>query len=566
MRPDLGHTVRAQRLSLLAAALVVGFLGLFLRSFELQVVQAEDLRAKQRRQSARQIRLPALRGDIVDREGVLLATTVIRYEILAENAKLTTPERKRIVREVSRITHERREKLMARLRSDKPLVQLAYGVSESQVKDLHRADLPHLSYEPRLQRSYPSRGIGGNTLAGAFIGFAGVDGRALSGIELAYDAALTGNAVTLQIQKDGRGRRILRSFSPARERQGETLRLTLDSRLQFEAERALAAALEQSGARTGSLIALDPRNGDVLAAAEAPGFDQNHFWRESDERFRAHIFQDGFEPGSTLKPFVVATALELGAITKDEKFDCGRGRLRVKDRVIRDTQPHDHLNAADALRVSSNICLARIAERLGSESLVSGLRALGFGRRTRSPFPGETQGVLHDLRNSQDVERANLAFGQGMQASPLQLALAGAALARGGRRIQPRLVLEIGDDPAATGETRTQILSPDTAASVLEMLREVVENGTGRAAALDHFSVAGKTGTAQKIVNGAYSHDAFVTSFLGITPVEDPRLVVVVVLDEPSRNKSGGTSAAPAFKQFAETALMELEVVARVDP
>jgi len=566
LRPDLGHDVRAQRLGVLGFFVVLCFGLLGVRSFQLQVLDADSLRDKQRRQTAQKIDLPAIRGDIVDREGVLLATTVVRYDLNVSTSDLGAADRKRIAETVSRITGEPYARLRARLRRPDPVVLLAYGISEGQVEALHREALPHVSFSSRMLRSYPTRSVHGDTLAAAFVGFAGMDENALSGIELAFNEELHGNPITLQIQRDGRRRRILERFSPPRARQGKTLRLTIDARLQFEAERVLARTLERTQAQTASLIALDPRNGDVLAVAEAPGYDQNHFWREDAARFRARGIQDGFEPGSVIKPFVVATALDRHAISEEDRFDCGNGRLRVKDRVIRDLDPHDSLDAAGALRFSSNICLTRIGERLGSHSLVAGLRHLGFGQRTTSAFPGEAEGMLRDLDENQAVERANLSFGQGMRASALQLGLAAATLAQGGRRIQPRMVLSLGDDVRPTGATQERVLSPETATRVLEMLRGVVDGGTGKNAAMEHYTVGGKTGTAQKVVDGKYSHKHLITSFWGIVPLEDPRLVVVVVLDEPHQDQSGGASAAPAFREFAEAALVKLEVVARAAP
>jgi cell division protein FtsI (penicillin-binding protein 3) len=413
-------------------------------------------------------------------------------------------------------------------------------------------EITGVSLHPERKRFYPNR-----ALAAAFLGFAGRDGGGLSGVELLYDRALEGNASELPALRDALGKNLLDRGAPGATR-GASVELTLDSLLQHRAEVAIERARRETQARHATLLALEPRTGDVLAVAESPAFDPNRFWRENPSHFRARAFSDAFEPGSTLKPFTIGIALETGAIDGGEGIYCEKGRYRYYDREIRDAAPHDWLTVSEVLGYSSNIGAAKIGERVGPLRMVEGLRALGFGERTRSGFPGEATGQLRPLSSSQPVELANLSFGQGITVTAIQLAVAGATLANEGVRVRPRLARAIEtrrgreELPVAAPE---RVLSPQTARAVVAMMQGAVSFGTAKRAALEGQKVAGKTGTAQKVIHGTYSSDRFVASFLGILPADRPRLVVVVVLDEPEGMHTGGAVAAPVFREIAGFAL-----------
>ena len=340
--------------------------------------------------------------------------------------------------------------------------------------------------------------------------------------------------------------------SGAEGRTGQPIQLALDVRLQHFAESALAEALRKTGARHATLVALDPMTGEILALAEAPGFDPNRFWLEDSSLYRARAFVDGFEPGSTLKPFSVALALDAGAVRPSDVFDCEGGRYKIGRRTIRDFHPHDLLTVSQIVSVSSNIGAAKIAERLGTRRLVDGMRRFGFGDVPGSGFPGEIAGAVRDLRERQAVERANLSFGQGITVTPVQLVAAMATFANGGRRVTPRLHAV---DPREPLEPGPQVVSPRTADAVLAMLRIVVTEGTGSLAALPNAPVAGKTGTAQKVKDGGYSQKDYIASFVGIAPAVNPRFVIGVFIDEPQGAHTGGLVAAPVFREVAGYAL-----------
>lgn len=553
--------IQRRRLVVLAGLGLVGYAALVARAVQLQALDAEWLAERAARQHESRVRLGPLRGEIRDRRGILLAGSAQVESVAVSPRRIEEP--RRAATQLAGALGRPRSEIEPRLRANRSFAWIQRWVSAEQAERVRRLGLEGVHLHPERRRFYPSR-----KLAAAFLGFAGRDGEGLSGIELVYDEELRGSQREFPARRDGRGRRLLDVAGGGR-RTGGTLVLALDSRLQHHVEAALERALERTGARRASLVALDPTSGDVLAVAQAPGFDPNRFWEAQPSAFRTRALVDAFEPGSTLKPFTVAVALERGAVTPDDLFDCERGSWRVLDRRIRDSKPYAVLSVRDIVRVSSNIGAAKIANRVGSRVLVAGLRRFGFGSRPQSGFPGEAAGRVHELREAQAVERANLAFGQGITVSALQLATAAAVLANGGRRVQPRLALRIelgGERVEFPGGLRERVLSRDTARTVLAMMREVVESGTGRSAALQGYAVAGKTGTAQKVVDGRYSEERFVASFLGFVPAGSPRLVVVIVIDEPRRGQhTGGAAAAPVFREVGGFAV-ELLGLAPKDP
>ena len=546
-----------RRLLVLAGIGLCGYGLLLARAVQLQALDADWLARRAARQHETTMHLGPLRGELRDRRGVLLASSAQVDSVAASPRRIE--DRRVAARRLANALDLRTRDVYARLAPNRSFAWIKRWVTPEEARRARALGLSGVRLQPERKRFYPSR-----ELAAAYLGFAGRDGDGLAGIELAYDSSLRGSQADLPVLRDARGQRLPHVASGPVRRTGATLVLALDARLQHHAEAALARALERTGARSGAIVALSPRNGDVLAIAQVPGFDPNHFWTASPRSYRSRGVVDAFEPGSTFKPFAVAVALEAGAVTPEDLFDCEDGSWRVRDRRIRDWKPYGVLSVHDIVRLSSNIGMAKIAERVGSRELVAGLRGFGFGQRTGSGFPGESAGVLHDLEERNEVERANLAFGQGISVTALQLAAAGATLANGGTRVQPRIALRLEHGgvrkPFAT-PSGARVISKRTADTVLGMMRAVVESGTGRAAALPRHSVAGKTGTAQKVVNGRYSQELFVASFLGIVPAVDPAIVIVVMLDEPRRGMhTGGAAAAPVFREVAGFAVEQLQL------
>ncbi len=557
-----GRTARSRaaqhhrRLLVLVGLGLSGYALLLARAVQLQALDAEWLSQRAARQHNATMHLEPLRGEVLDRRGVLLASSAQVPSVTASPRRLEN--RDAAARKLARALGLQTRDVRARLDPKRSFAWIKRWVTPEEAERVRALGLPGVRLVPERKRFYPSR-----ELAAAYLGFAGRDGDGLSGVELAFDSSLRGHPEDVAVLRDARGTKLPAVTAGREGRAGATLVLALDARLQHFAEAALARALERTGARRGTIVALDPRQGDLLTIAQVPGFDPNQFWTAQPTDYRSRGLVDAFEPGSTFKPFAVAVALELGVVSPDDLFDCEHGQWRVRDRRIRDWKPYGVLSVHDIVRLSSNIGMAKVAERAGARDLVVGLRAFGFGERTGSGFPGESAGVLHDLNDSNEVERANLAFGQGVSVTALQLASAATILANKGVKVKPRIALRLeqnGRVEAFAPQRGERVVSERTARAVLAMMRDVVRDGTGRGAALPHHTVAGKTGTAQKIVNGRYSMEHFVASFVGILPADDPRLVIVVVLDEPRRGThTGGSAAAPTFRDVASFAVEQLQ-------
>jgi cell division protein FtsI (penicillin-binding protein 3) len=498
------------------------------------------------------------RGTIVDREGAALAISVGAPSVYAIPSEIKQVDR--TARQLARVLGIDARALAARLRDHPGFLFLARWVSPQRAERVSNLKLPGVDvlHEPR--RTYPHR-----ELAAQIVGFANIDGVGVRGIEQQEDDWLRGTARSLPAERDARGRLLISVGEQQWNSAGGDIALTLDAALQAEAEAALGEAIEETGARGGVVISMDPRSGDILALAEAPRFDPNRFRELEYEATRSRAFLDAAEPGSTLKAFLVAAALETQAVTAEQRFDCEDGSFRIPGKTIRDTHPHGVLSTAEILRVSSNIGATKIARVLGAHAHYEMLRRFGFGESTQSRFPDESAGVLRPWRRWTGVDHATIAFGQGVGVTPIQLAAATAALANGGDWVRPRLVAA---RRAAGGPWRPtewervrRVLRPETAAAVLAMLeRSASSEGTGRQATLRGVRVAGKTGTAQKFdpESGRYAQDRFRTWFIGAVPADDPelRMVIVTGLDEPRRpSHTAGATAAPLFARVAAAQL-----------
>jgi cell division protein FtsI (penicillin-binding protein 3) len=366
--------------------------------------------------------------------------------------------------------------------------------------------------------------------------------------------------------RDARGRKLLTNgVEDPQARQGASLTLTIDRQLQYVTEKALEKAVVESRAAAGMAVVLDPRTGELLALANAPRFNPNSPKDARPEAIRNRAVTDAFEPGSTLKAFVVATALDEKVINEDSEFDCEKGRWAVGRHVVHDTHPHGLLKPRDILQVSSNIGAAKVAQKLGRERLFAAFQRFGFGEKVGLGLPGEGKGSVPFPRA--DISLATQAFGQGLTVTAVQLAAAYGALANGGVLMKPYLVSKVVDPDGVVllenGPTAVRrVVSEKAARQVVAMLESVVEpGGTAPKARLDEYRVAGKTGTAQKVdpLAGGYS-DKRIASFVGLVPAEAPRAVILVVIDEPKTDVYGGLVAAPVFKEIAQQAMPLLGV------
>jgi len=542
------------RVRISGALLLLGFLALAGRAAHLSVV---DRRGAERgdAQTGTVLRLAPARGTILDKSGAELAVTLPAPSVYAVPREVRDPAR--TAHALARVVGLPEAKVRARLERKASFVFVKRWLTPAQAGAVSKLELAGVGLVEEPRRAYPQ-----GALAGQLVGFSNIDGEGARGVEQMEDAWLRGKAQRVAVERDARGRLLaFADYDPASSAGGDVA-LTLDAALQAEAEAALAEVVKATGAKGGLVIALDPASGDLLAVAERPGFDPGAFRTTPYGATRSRAFLDAADPGSTAKPFVVAAGLQSGVLRKDEIIDCENGSFRVPGKTVRDTHPHRGLDASGILRVSSNVGATKIAFRVGPEQHFSVLRAFGFGRSTKSRFPDESAGLLRPWQEWRPVDHATIAFGQGMAVTPIQLANAFAVLASGGESGAPRLV-KAKREPDGSWEQlpaspRERVLRADVAKSVLAMLETVVgPEGTGRRAGLRGIRVAGKTGTAQKIdPDGSYSLDRYQAWFAGAAPADQPRLVIVAMVDEPRGFiHTGGATAAPLFAKVAAAAL-----------
>jgi cell division protein FtsI (penicillin-binding protein 3) len=415
------------------------------------------------------------------------------------------------------------------------------------------------------RRFYPNRNLAANLL-----GFTGIDSDGLEGVELFYDSYLKGTPVSVNAARDARGKLLI--FDDLDDRaQGMDVVLTIDKNLQYIAEKAIGEVVKEFGAKAATAIVMDPYTGDVLAMANAPTFDPNDISKFKPHQWRNRAVTDVFEPGSTMKSFLLAAALEEGVIAPDDIFFCENGEYDVLDRTFHDSKKHAWLTARNIVRYSSNIGAIKIGEKLGKEGLYHYLKAFGFGEKTGIDLPGEARGRLRHFSKWSAVSFNTISFGQGVSATALQLTSAMSVVANGGYLMKPRVVKEIkhlggGEVKVINPIIIRRVISEDVAEMTTEILTGVTaEGGTGARAAMEGFKVAGKTGTAQKHskTKRGYEKGKYVVSFLGFVPADKPRLVILVAIDEPERGLSGGGTAAPVFKKIATESLAYLGVFAQ---
>lgn len=530
------------RINVVAAAFVLLWGGLWCRAWHLQMIEGPLLADRAKRQYIASELVTGKRGNILDRNGQALARSVECRSVYARPAEVADVARTANV--LGPLLNIPPQELYATL-SDSPrkFVWLARKVDDSTASAVRKAALPGIGLSKEYDRVYPFK-----QMAGQLLGFVGMDDRGLEGVERALDSRLAGVPIRQTVQRDAMGRRFYLYAEGQGEPAGEDMSLTLDVQIQFFAEEAIARAVEEYGANWGGVLLVDVPSGDILAWAQYPFFNPNSYREYAPSQYRNRLAADALEPGSTLKPFLMAAALQEKKIERDTLFDCEGGQWQTKTITIRDTGRHDTLPANKVLRYSSNIGMAKIGLLLGGRTYHRYLTELGFGVRAGVPV-AESRGILRPPREWSEADLISASFGQSLSVTSLQLAQAYLTLINGGMYKPLRLVL----DDNATRENFHRVFSERTARQVMEMMREVVEeDGSGKAARINGMQVGGKTGTAQKADrrSGTYGKGR-IASFVGFVPADNPRYLVLTIVDEPTRNQYGGVVAAPVFKSVA---------------
>ncbi|HEX2032470.1 MAG TPA: penicillin-binding protein 2 [Actinomycetota bacterium] len=549
----------AGRLAALFVAFALSFAGVGARLVVLQVRDAEAYEALARDQRLRSISLPAGRGTIYDRDRHELALSLPARAVYADPRLVKHPAR--VAAALAPHLEVPARRLERMLAADGSFVYLARRVDLPIARRIERLALPGIGLLEETKRYYP-----GSDLAAQVLGFVGVDGVGLTGLEMAYEDLLAGDPGRMVIEQDPGGTPIPQAGERlVRPVPGEDLVLTLDRDLQFHAQRALQEAVRSNGARGGMVIALRPGTGEVLAMATAPAFDLNAYSEAPEHLLRNRPVTDVYEPGSVNKVITAAAALEERAIGLEETLTVP-DTYRVGDGVFHDAHQHPTvpMTLTDIIADSSNVGTIMVAERLGKETLDRYLRRFGFGRPTGIGFPGEADGILLTPERWWQTSMGTIPIGQGVAVTPLQMTSVYATIASGGVRVEPTLVRGTVDGRGrfrpAPAPDEERVVSRRTARKVTGMLAQAVAEGTGQAARLPGYWVAGKTGTARKPLEGALGYsDQYVASFIGFLPARDPAIVIAAILDEPD-TVYGGIAAAPLFRDVARFAAAHLRI------
>jgi len=555
-----GARSRKKRVAVIVLFFLFGFVIISYRCTFLHLAADPKLERIARSQYRTKVEESPPRGNIYDANEEELAISVPSYSLAARPGKLHDVDK--AITTLNDLLKVPRKELEEKLKGDKKYVWIKRYLSPREKDDLNALQIEGLELVKGAKRFYPNREV-----ASQILGAVGQDNEGLSGLELFYDRYLQGSTENGTSYRDARGRMFETVETLDKDvREAHHLHLTIRKNIQYVAEKELTETCQSHSAKSCSALVMDPHTGAILAMASYPSFNPNSYQDYNLNVWRNVAVTDTFEPGSTFKPIMASTALEKGVVKPDDKFFCENGDLTVRDHVIHDHERYGMLSVRDIIVFSSNIGIYKVGRKVGKSDFAQFVDLFGFGKKTGIDYPGEVGGYFHTAKNWADIDFANISFGQGIRVTPLQLATAYATIANGGVRMKPYIVSHVTDSEGNTVlETKpqavTRVLKAETARTITDIMKGVtMEGGTATRAALPGYSVAGKTGTAQKVIGGKYSHDKFVASFVGIVPADSPRLVVLVAVDEPQGEYYGGLVAAPVFKKIAWAALTDLAV------
>ena len=532
------------------------------RMFQLQVLKKEQLYKLATQQQYGQIPLVPKRGVIYDRNGNELAVSIEVDSVYAESKKVIEVEK--TTNELASILQLDRKELRQKLRSNK-FEWIQRKISSKEVEEIKTLRLPGVHFLKENKRFYPNSELGAHV-----IGFVGLDSKGLEGVELQYDVLLNGKDNVWMIERDAKGRGIMVGEGPfEKEEHYRNIFLTIDKHIQHVAETELSRAVQKWGAKGGMVIAMDPLTGKVLAMVSYPFFNPNQFIQYRSKSWRNRTISDVFEPGSLFKAFLAATVLEEKVVQPSDSFFCENGAYKVYDRTIHDHSKHGWLTFQQIIKFSSNIGASKVAEKIGKEHFYRYISAFGFGEKTRIGLPGEAKGIVHHPRYWSPVSLDTISFGQGISVTGIQLVTALSTIANGGNLMKPFVVEKITNEKGEIvqsfqPERVRRVISEETSKKMIALLKATTEKGgTGEQAVPQGYEVAGKTGTAQKVdsVLGGYSEDRYTSGFMGFAPADEPKIVILVVLDEPRGSTYGGIVAAPAFRAMVEKVLPYLNIL-----
>ena len=557
-----------RRVTVTAGLLALWAAGIEARLVYLQVIDRADLVKRADRQQMQTIPLAAKRGDIVDRRGRVLATSVDADTIYAVPSAIDDEAAvvAKLCDALGDCTKSDRQELVDRLKRQRNFAYIRRQVSAEESKRIKDLNLDGIDFQKESRRYYPNK-----ELAAHLLGFVGLDNKGLGGIESAYDSQIRGKEGKVLFYKDSRQRAFSRFERPPTT--GSTIELTIDEYLQHIAEKELHAGVVENHAQSGTAIIMDPHTGEILAMANEPTFNPNEYrdFPESDRRNRA--VQDLYEPGSTFKVVTASAAMEEKVLPIDTLIDTNPGTIKIGSRVITEASHHNYgvLSFADVIVRSSNVGAIKIGFKIGTDRLSDYVQRFGFGRQVSPDFPSENAGIVWERTKWTDSALASVSMGYQVGVTPLQMAAAISSVANGGQYVEPRVVRAAYRDNRRY-EVKPKIvrrtISADTAAALTGIMEGVVERGTAKGfAQIPGYTIAGKTGTANTLVNGRYSNSTY-ASFVGFLPSRDPKVTILVMLDSPRgpNGHFGGPVSGPIFRRIAEATLRYLGVGPSIDP
>jgi len=549
--PVLDRQMPVWRAKLVFLLLMFGFVALFAKALYVQTMDDEFLQAQGERRYERTLVLPATRGKIFDRSGsVVLAASVPAKAIWAIPEDTRAASDKQMA-ELAKLLEMNVADIRARVADTKrTFVYIKRQVSLDIAEKVRELGVPGFHQQGEMKRFYPE-----GSLMAHVLGFTNIEDKGIEGVELAFDEALSGHPGSRRVIRDRLGRVIEDVQAVVPPVDGKDVHVSIDARLQYDTYMALKRAKEENNALAAAGIVLDVQTGEILALVNLPSYDPNERGDRKGPALRNRAMVDTFEPGSTMKPFTVALALDSRKITMNTMFDTGNGQYRFKGATISDVSRNGVINVADIVRRSSNIGMAMLSERLSAKDMWTTFSQLGFGRAPETNFPGMAAGRLRPWERWRPIEQATMAYGYGLSVSLLQMAQAYTVFARDGDMVSLSLVKREGE------ATSKQVFSPQVARQVRAILEAAAGPDGAKLAQVQGYRVAGKSGTARKIVDGKYSRSHYRSSFVGFAPASNPRIVVAVSIDEPKAGAYyGGRVAAPVFADVVGSSLRRLGV------
>jgi len=553
-------TEKKERVHLLIIAFIIIFLTLIYRLYQIQIVEGSKLSELARREHFFSYVLNGQRGVIFDRNLKKLAVNVDSKSLFAMPYKVDNPDE--MAKTLSDKLDLKYQDIRTLLEKEKYFVWIKRKLSQESYDEIQKMELEGLDFVTESTRYYPKESLAANLL-----GFVGIDNQGLEGLEMYFDDDLKSMSGLVVMERDASGDKIplsMEKIQPSKD--GHSIVLTIDEVIQYITEEALEKAYQQYNPKSAVAIVVNPKTGEILSMAVKPTYNLNYFQSSPEDYWKNRAITDNYEPGSTFKIITISTALENNYASLNDYFNC-KGWIRYQGTVIRDIDPHGPQNLTEIVMNSCNVGVIEVGIRMDENVFAESIRNFGFGEETGIYLPGETPGLFRPVNEWSRLSIASLSIGQEISVTPLQLVMATAAIANNGILMKPLIIKETIDSEYNVvkhyqSEQVRQVISPNTANTMINILQKVVDDGTGSRAKLENYSASGKTGTSQKFdfSLGRYSNKKFTSWFVGFTPSHDAEIAILVMLDEPKGSYYGGTVAAPVFQEIASKVLPYLSI------